>query len=271
MRQTVTKQTSRKGQDCKNTWVISCFTLVSVRFFRLFVIATGVGMKQFLHILLIEDDPVLATQLEGFLSDAGHIVDLAPTGKDGLRQVANHCYDVVILDLSLPDTDGMELCQHIKQNGESILPVLMLTARTALSDKLAGFAAGTDDYVTKPYQPDEVLVRCLSLARRRDLHQAKALVIGEMAIDLVTNTVSRQQQVLHLSATDKAILIALAKAHPMPLGRLALIERVWGNDIHNSDVLKSHIYTIRQQLDKPFEFPMLKTIHGVGFGLQESA
>lgn len=227
-------------------------------------------MKQFLQILIVEDDAVLAAQLERFLTDVGHIIDVVSTGRDAVRQVADAEYDVVILDLTLPDTDGIELCERIKQTAESVLPVLMLTARTALSDKLAGFAAGTDDYVTKPYQPDEVLVRCLSLARRRDLHQAKQLVIGEMTIDLVTNTVSRLQQVLHLSATDKAILIALAKAHPMPLGRRQLIERVWGNDIHNSDVLKSHIYTIRQQLDKPFDFPMLKTIHGVGFGLQAS-
>lgn len=226
-------------------------------------------MNACLNILLVEDDPVLASQLERFLNHFGHSIDFAATGKEAVLRVQQHNYDVVILDLSLPDMDGIDVCRSIKQNSQVITPILMLTARTALSDKMEGFNAGTDDYVTKPYQPDEVLMRCVALAKRRQLHQKKVIEIGELALDLVSHKVYRAKQELQLSSKDKAILVVLAEAHPMPVAKHVLEEKVWGNDTQNSNVLKSHIYTLRQQLDKPFTFPMLKTIHGVGFGLRE--
>lgn len=226
-------------------------------------------MGNYLNILLIEDDLILAEQLIEFLNAAGNTVDYAESGKEGLRLAQLHDYDVVILDLTLPDQDGLEVCRKLKSSNEKLVPVLMLTARTALSEKLDGFAAGTDDYVTKPYQPDEILVRCVSMAKRKLLHQHKRLTIGELEVDLVSHRIARQGTELHLPLKESAILVELAIAHPMPVSRQALISKVWGNDIKDSDVLKSHIYTLRQKLDKPFSFGMLRTLHGVGFSLRE--
>ena len=175
---------------------------------------------------------------------------------------------MVILDLNLPDMDGLEICEHIKTRSARAIPILMLTARDSLNEKSEGFAAGTDDYLVKPYAVEEVAMRCLALARREQLHRNHQIGIGDLVIDTQSHEVCREGQAVALSQTDFTILVELARAYPKAVSRNFLQSRLWGEDHPDSDVLRSHIYTLRQALDKPFEWPMIKTLHGVGFRLE---
>ncbi|MCC2616241.1 response regulator transcription factor [Aestuariibacter halophilus] len=221
-----------------------------------------------LSVLLIEDSRAIATEIYDFLEQQGMTVDYAETGHDGLRLATRHAYDVIVLDVMLPDISGVTVCQHIKAQCDPIPPVLLLTARDSLSDKSDGFAAGADDYLTKPFEQVELALRCRALGRRQQLHGAQQRVIGELVVNDKQQWASRAGDVLPLSSTDFAILCALAQAYPNAVSRQQLINQVWGDDFPDSDVLRSHIYTLRQALDKPYATAMLKTIHGIGFRLE---
>jgi DNA-binding response OmpR family regulator len=220
-----------------------------------------------LNILLIEDNVAIARQLLEFLADHGWQVDYADTGGLGLKLVDANIYDVVILDLNLPDMDGLNVCAHIKQSGEINTPVLMLTARDAFEDKAQGFGQGADDYVTKPFEFRELALRCQALARRNDLHRSKQLHVGELRIDLAQNIASRDDQRLVLTAIGFRILVQIAQAYPNPISRSRLLHQIWGDSPPESDALKSHIFSLRSALDKPFATPMLSTITNVGYKL----
>jgi len=217
------------------------------------------------HILLVEDNQQLAEQLCGFLTQKGMVVDYACNGKIATNLLKSEDFDVVILDLTLPDTDGLNLCRFIKSELTTNVPVLMLTARDSIEEKLEGFSHGTDDYLTKPYVLDEVYVRCLALARRHQLHKSQKTCIGDMEIDFNQKTVQRGGQSIKLSKTDFLLLKLLAEAYPNALSKRQLVEKVWGDDMPDTDAVRSHIYTLRNAIDKPFEYPLIKTIHGIGF------
>lgn len=219
-------------------------------------------------VLIIEDNPDIASQLGDYLSDKGLCTDFAADGRAAIRLLEQERYDIVILDLMLPDTDGLTLCRHIKQAHQTNMPVLMLTARDSLDDKVEGFGVGADDYLTKPFALEEVYVRCLALGRRSQLHQPSVISIGELQIDAREHKVSRQGRVLKLSITDFEILCALAEAYPNAVSKRHLSERIWGNDIPETDAVRSHIYTLRNAVDKPFDESMIKTVHGIGFKLE---
>lgn len=223
-----------------------------------------------ISVLLIEDNQAIAEQLCEFLTQEEFQVDYASNGRMGLNLVSENHYDVILLDLMLPDIDGITLCYRIKNENDTEIPVLMLTARDSLSDKSEGFDAGADDYLTKPFELQEVAMRCKALARRQHLHRSSKIVIGELEIDVKKHIVSRKGIEIKLSAKDYSILLLLARAYPDALSRTAITAKVWGDDFPDSDVLRSHIYTLRNALDKPFEYPVIKTIHSVGFKLVDS-
>lgn len=221
-----------------------------------------------LTVLLVEDTLAIATEVCDYLEEQGVQVDFAATGRHGLQLAQEQNYDVVILDVMLPDMTGIQVCESIKLTCDPIPPVLLLTARDSISDKSEGFAAGADDYLTKPFELQELYLRCQALARRQQLHQAQTVKIGELEVNERQQLAQREGQVLKLSNTDFAILLLLVRAFPNAVSRQQVISKVWGDDMPDSDVLRSHIYTLRQALDKPFATPMLTTLHGVGFRLQ---
>ena len=223
-----------------------------------------------LTVLLIEDTLAIATEVCDFLEEQGVQVDFAATGKQGLHLAQSHDYDAIILDVMLPDMTGIQVCESIKLTCDPVPPVLLLTARDSISDKSVGFAAGADDYLTKPFDLQELYLRCQALARRQQLHQAQTVKIGELEVNERQQWAQREGQLLKLSSTDFAILLLLVRAFPNAVSRQQVISKVWGDDMPDSDVLRSHIYTLRQTLDKPFASPMLATLHGVGFRLQTS-
>jgi DNA-binding response OmpR family regulator len=221
-----------------------------------------------LRILLIEDESDLAANVVDFFESLGHSVDYAPDGASGVSLALSGSFDVIVLDLMLPKLDGLDVCARVRAEAARPVPVLMLTARDAVADKLRGFEAGADDYLTKPFALDELHARCQALARRRELHRGNLIVIGSLRVDTRKREAVRAGVPLPLTRKGFDILHALAEAYPAAVTRSELIERIWGEDWPDSDALRSHIYTLRQELDRAFERPMLKTIHGVGFQLE---
>ena len=225
-------------------------------------------MAEALHILIVEDHPALREQIAGLLAAAGHRAEFAADGRLGLQMALEQPPDVLVLDLGLPGLDGLRVCQRLRERADRHVPVLMLTARDSLDDKLRGFEAGADDYLVKPFAGAELLARCLALSQRHRLGAAHELRIGSLCIDRRLGEARRAGQRLELPAMAAAILLILAEAWPRTVTRSELILRLWENDTPESDPLRSHLYLLRQALDKPFDKPMLKTVHGVGFKLE---
>jgi DNA-binding response OmpR family regulator len=238
--------------------------------------ADGAAPAQALHarairVLVVEDHAPLREQIAALLLAAGHRVDEASDGRIALALALASPPDVLVLDLGLPGLGGLELCRRLRAQAAQPVPVLMLTARDSLPDKLAGFDAGADDYLVKPFAGDELLARVQALARRLGAGRDFRLHIGPLAVDRRSREAWREGRRLALPPTAFAILLLLAEAWPRGLTRTELIRRLWDNDPPESDPLRTHLYQLRQQLDKPFATPMLHTVHGVGLRLQLGA
>ena len=224
-----------------------------------------------LRVLVIEDNPLLRAQLDGLFAAEGIQAEFAGDGRSGLQMALDTPPDVVVLDLGLPGLDGVRLCERLRAEADRHVPVLMLTARDALEDKLQGFRAGADDYLIKPFAGAELLARCIALSQRHRAGQTHVLQIGSLHIDRRNGQARREGHHLDLHQTSYQILLALAEAWPRTLTRSELIQRLWNDAPPESDPLRTHLYLLRQALDKPFTTPMLKTVHGVGFRLQADA
>lgn len=223
--------------------------------------------KPSLQILLIEDNRAIAKQLCKFFEGLGWSIDYSETGAHGVSLACSNHYDLVLLDLNLPDIDGVEVCEKIKASADSNVPILMLTARDAFEDKAEGFESGADDYVTKPFEFRELALRCQALSRRTDLHRAKVIQVGELKIDKAKHVATRKGSELKLTNIGFDILLVLSEAYPDAVTRSALIAKIWGNEPPDSDTLRAHIYSLRNVLDKPFSSAMLKTLINVGYKL----
>ncbi|NHZ66648.1 response regulator transcription factor [Massilia genomosp. 1] len=224
-----------------------------------------------LHILVVEDHAMLAQNLADGLALHGHSADFAHNGELGLQLAPENHYDLMILDLGLPGIDGLEVCRRLRARLTRRMPVLMLSARDALHDKLSGFDSGADDYLVKPFALEELLARCKVLARRHTLHQEHTLAIGSLRIDRQAQAVSREGRSLKINPVGYQILLALAEAHPRVLTGSELTRTLWRDAPPDSDALRTHLYQLRQSLDKPFGSAMLLTMHGVGFKLDALA
>lgn len=221
-----------------------------------------------MKILVIEDNATLARQIVGFLEGRGWQVDYAAHGQLGLRLVYERLFDVVILDVNLPDLDGFQVCEQLLANADVRPAVLMLTARDGYQDKAIGFASGADDYLTKPFDLRELALRCEALARRQQLHQHQRLVIGALSLCRRQGQVWWQTQPIAVTATGFKILQKLMADHPYPSARRELIAAVWPGDPPESEVLKAHIYTLRKSLDKVVGRGLIHTISSIGYHLQ---
>ncbi len=224
-------------------------------------------MTAALHILVIEDNRALGHSLQTLFAARGHRAELAADGRAGLQMALAEPPDVLVLDLSLPGLDGIRVCERLRAECDRHVPILMLTARDTLSEKLRGFEAGADDYLAKPFDNEELLARCQALSHRRWAGAEHVLRIGSLTIDRRSGIVQREGKTLELRQTALRILLVLADAWPRAVTRSELIRRLWGDDPPDSDPLRTHLYLLRQVLDRPFATPMLITIHDVGFRL----
>ncbi len=221
-----------------------------------------------LNVLLVEDQQSIAENIAEYMEGKGHTFDFANQGQHGLELALENHFDLIILDLNLPKMDGLEVCQQIRKLANRHIPILMLTARDSIDDKVQGFTAGADDYLTKPFSLQELEVRCLALSRRHLLQTTDILTIGPLAIDRQRKQVSRDNTPLELHAMGVRIITILAEAYPQVVSRSMLTQKIWGDEPTESDAMRSHIYQLRNILDKPFDYPILKTVHGVGFTLE---
>lgn len=219
-----------------------------------------------MRILIIEDNPDIAANLGDFLEDRKHIVDFAADGKTGLQLALTHDFEAIVLDLFLPGMDGLQVCEEIRAQATRHIPILMLTARDQLEDKLEGFRRGADDYLVKPFELQEVEARLEVITRRSDPSlQTRKLQIGDLHYDLDTMVVSRAGVNIDLNPIGLKILRCLMRASPRVVTRAEIEADVWGDELPDSDSLRVHIHGLRSSIDKPFEHPMIQTRHGIGY------
>ncbi len=223
-----------------------------------------------MHILVVEDEQRLAFLLRRVLLEERHTVDLAHDGEKGLDLALSDTYDVVILDVMLPAYDGFEICRQMRE--ERILtPVLMLTARGAVEDRVKGLNVGADDYLTKPFAMEELLARVNALLRRRDrrFDETPRLTVGDVTLDLVRHEASRAGQVIELTAKEFALLEYLMRHPGQVLTRTQITDAVWRYDLEAlSNVVDIYIHYLRDKIDQGFARPVIKTVRGVGYKIE---
>lgn len=224
--------------------------------------------RKTLSILLIEDNLALAKQICRFLEGVGWSIDYADRGLQGVALAESNQYDVIILDLNLPDCDGLQVCQSIKQKQKKITPVLMLTARDAFEDKAKGFQQGTDDYLTKPCDLRELAMRCEALSRRPQLHSPMVVQKGNLELDLRGMGVTWNEKPVKTTKIGFKILHTLVTAYPYPVARSDLMSAVWEDEPPESNALKAHMYNVRKSLEQVCTKPLLTTISNVGYKLE---
>jgi DNA-binding response OmpR family regulator len=223
--------------------------------------------NQSLYILVVEDQKSIAQNIANYMESKGHVLDFATQGEQGLELALTNHYDLVILDLNLPVMDGLEVCKQLREQANHHVPIIMLTARDSIDDKVLGFTMGADDYLTKPFSLEELEVRCFALSRRHLLQTNDTLTFDQLVIDRKRKQVTRAGNKLELHAMGYRILSILVESYPQIVSRSKLSQKLWGDDPTESDALRSHIYQLRNMLDKPFDYPMIKTMHGIGFVL----
>lgn len=221
-----------------------------------------------MHILIIEDNADILANLYGFLEPLGYALDSARDGTSGLRRAVANPYDAIVLDLMLPKLDGVTLCKRLRAEYRCDTPVLMLTARDTVDDKIIGLSSGADDYVVKPFSLAELDARLKALVRRaRGNHTEPVLCVGDLRVDTTTHEVTRAGHAIDLTPMGYTVLTCLMRHAPALLKRETLEREIWGDSPPDSDALRAHIHALRNAIDKPFDTPMLITIPRVGYRL----
>lgn len=222
-----------------------------------------------LRILIVEDNPDLAANLVDYLEAKGHLPDTTGDGISGLHLATRNTYDVIVLDLVLPGLDGISLCKRLREEVGKLTPILMLTARDSLDDKITGLEAGADDYVVKPFELRELAARIKALARRtQSASPRQKLEVGDLQFDTATYQVLRAGKPIDLPPIPLRLLEALMRASPSVLERSELERAVWGDTPPDSDSLRAHMHILRSAIDKPFDKPLLQTLRGIGWQIK---
>lgn len=221
-------------------------------------------------ILLIEDNQNIAEMVGEYLEQQGYTLDFAADGVTGLHLAVANSYDLLILDLMLPGLDGIEVCRKLRQDAKKSTPVLMLTARDTLDDKVEGLDVGADDYLIKPFEVRELEARVAALIRRaRRQVSNEVLRVGDLVLDTGTLRLTRGGQELSVSPIGLKLLTILMRESPRVVPRRDIEREVWGDILPDSDTLRSHLYNLRKVIDKPFAKPLLHTIHSAGYRLAD--
>ena len=219
-------------------------------------------------ILLVDDDRVVAEMAGEFLDHRGYSVDYAADGITGLHLAVTNSYDVLVFDVGLPGMDGLELCRKLRQDAKKSTPILLLTGKGSLEDKLSGLEAGADDYLVKPFALREFEARLRALIRRdRQQVSTQVLRVEDLALDTATLRLTRAGRELIVSPIGLKVLAILMRESPRVVTRRALEREIWGDALPDSDTLRSHLYNLRRVMDKPFDRPLLHTIHSAGYRL----
>ena len=221
-----------------------------------------------MRLLLIEDHRDIAANIAEFFEASGDSVEHVLDGDRGLQLALSQSYDAIVLDLMLPSLDGLALCRQLRQAGHTRVPVLMLTAKDTLDDKIEGFEAGADDYLVKPFSLVELDARLKALVRRTRLPETpRILSVGDLRFDLDTLEAERGGERLKLNPTTRRLLIVLLQNSHRVVTRQELERELWGDSPPQGDFLRAHMHALRTAIDKNFPVKLLHTIHGTGYRL----
>ena len=221
-----------------------------------------------MRLLVVEDNRSLVANLFEYLEARGHELDAAPDGVTGLHLATHHEYDAIVLDWMLPRMEGTELLRRLREDARSDVPVIMLSARDELPDKLTGFRAGADDYLTKPFDLPELEARLQAVvARAHGKGRSRMLRVADLEFDIPTLEVSRGGRALHLYPACRKLLQVLMEASPAVVTRARLERALWGDDPPQGDALRSHVYELRRAVDEGFAVKLVQTVPRVGYRL----
>ena len=225
-----------------------------------------------MHLLLIEDHHDIAANIAEYFEARGDVIVHASDGEQGLQMALETAFDAVILDLMLPGMDGLSVCRSLRQAGRTQVPILMLTAKDLLTDKIEGFEAGADDYLVKPFSLAELEVRLKALMRRASPPEMpRVLSVGDLRFDLNTLEADRGGVAIKLNPTTRRILIVLMQNANRVVTRAELERELWGDRAPEGDFLRAHMHVLRTAIDKNFAEKLLHTIHGTGYRLTQDA
>jgi two-component system, OmpR family, response regulator len=221
-----------------------------------------------MRVLVVEDEVKMASLVRRGLTEEGHAADVAGTGEDALWMAAAHSYDAIVLDVMLPGRDGFETCRELRKAGVWS-PVLMLTARDAVDDRVSGLDAGADDYLTKPFSFAELLARLRALVRRGSVERPAELAVGDLRLDPAARRVWRGAAEVPLSPKEFALLETFMRRPGQALTRLQLLENAWDFAYENrSNVIDVYVRYLREKVDRPFGVQSIETVRGVGYRLR---
>ena len=222
-----------------------------------------------MQVLLVEDDARVARLVARALTEAGYRVDTASDGADGLARGATGAYELIVLDVLLPEMDGIEVCQRLRRQ-QIFTPILMLTARDAISDRVRGLDAGADDYLVKPFALEELLARIRALQRRDEQAADETLHVGDLILDPARHMARRGECIIELTATEFQVLAYLMRHTGRVLSKDQITEQVWGWDTDvTSNVVEVYIHYLRSKIDQGFPRPLIRTVRGVGYTIKE--
>jgi two-component system, OmpR family, response regulator len=225
-------------------------------------------MVEAMHVLVIEDDVRMAAAIRRALHGAGIAADVTASGEDGQWMAGAAAYDAVVLDLMLPDIDGFETCRRLRQ-ADVWVPIIMVTARDAVEDRVRGLDAGADDYLTKPFSLEELLARLRALVRRGPAYNGTVVRVGSLRLDPATRQVWRGDAEIMLSAKEFALLDAFMRRPGQVLGYRQLLDAAWDFGYeHRSNVVEVYVRYLREKIDRPFRVKSLETVRGVGYRLR---
>jgi two-component system, OmpR family, response regulator len=221
-----------------------------------------------MHVLVVEDEVKMAALIRRGLLEQGLTVDVAGTGEEGLIMAGSCTYDAIVLDVILPGVDGFATCRRLREDGVWA-PVLMLTARGAVEDRVAGLDGGADDYLTKPFSFAELVARLRALIRRGQSERPTIVEVGDLRLDPATRQVWRGETEIALSAKEFAVLEAFMRRPGYVLSRLQLLEQAWEYDYeHRSNVIEVYVRYLRRKIDKPFGVQSIETLRGAGYRMR---
>jgi two-component system, OmpR family, response regulator len=222
-----------------------------------------------MRVLIVEDEPKMAGLIRRGLAEEGYSPDIAATGDDALWMAAATDYDAIVLDVLLPGTNGFDVCRQLRSRG-TWTPILMLTARDAVEDRVAGLDAGADDYLTKPFSFAELLARLRALVRRPSSERPAVLEVGDLRLDPATRQAWRGDAELRLSTKEFRMLEVLMRRPGDVLSRLHLLEHCWDYGYENrSNVVDVYVRNLREKIDRPFGRDSIETVRGAGYRLRK--
>lgn len=219
--------------------------------------------------LIVEDNRDICENIAAYLEQHSYILDFAYDGISAMHLALTTSFDVIVLDLMLPGMDGLSFCQKLRADAKLETPVLMLTARDTLDDKLKGFAAGADDYLVKPFALQELHARLQALYKRSHGKTDNLLIVGELTLNKSTLQVHRAGRCVELNPTGMKLLQRLMEQAPSVVVRDTLETLLWADERPDGDALRSHMYKLRQAIDRPFDSPLIHTVHRIGYRIAE--